>query len=52
MNRNLQYRSNDSIKVCKKDFCIEAKGKYADAIAITLMFAFVCIGIAAIAKAA
>ncbi|MFW5850989.1 MAG: hypothetical protein ACOCWB_02080 [Bacteroidota bacterium] len=47
--RNI-YVKKDAVKVCKKGVCVEAKGKYAEAITLSLVFTFVCIGIAALAK--
>lgn len=45
-------KNNHRIKVCQKDNCVEATGKYADAIAGALTFTLVSIGIAALVKAA
>ena len=44
------YIKKDAVKVCKKDLCIEAKGKFAEAITLSLVFTFVCVGIAALVK--
>lgn len=45
--RNI-YVKKDAVKVCKKDLCVEAKGKFAEAITFSLVFAFICVGIAAL----
>lgn len=45
-------KSNHRIKLCQKDNCVEATGKYADNIANALTFTFILIGIAAVVKAA
>ena len=47
--RNI-YVKKDVVKVCNKNLCIEAKGKFAEVITFSIAFAFICIGIAAIAK--
>lgn len=48
------YKYNDNrntVRVCKKDNCIEAKGKNADLIAGAAAVMLVFVGIAAIASA-
>lgn len=42
----------DQVRVCNRNFCIEAKGENAKMIAGAFAFMLVCIGIAALAKAA
>lgn len=44
------YIKKDAVKVCKKDFCFEAKGKFAEVITISVVFTFICVGIATLAK--
>jgi len=44
-------KNNHRIKVCQKDNCVEATGKYADAIAGALTFTLISIGIVALVKA-
>ena len=39
------------ISVCKGDVCLNAKGEYAEAIALAATFTVACIGVAAIVKA-
>lgn len=41
----------DKVRVCKKNVCVEARGKNAELIVGALAFAFICWGIAALAKA-
>ena len=41
----------DKVRVCKKDICVEARGKNAEIIVRAIAFAFICWGVAEIAKA-
>ena len=36
--------STDKVRVCKKDICVEARGRNAELIAGALVFAFICEG--------
>lgn len=45
-------KRNHKIKVCQKDNCVEATGKYADNIANAVTFMFILFGVAAVVKAA
>lgn len=46
------YQSADKVKVCKQDICVETQGDSARFIAGCVGFAFICIGVAALIKAA
>lgn len=41
----------NEIKICKADLCIDAKGKYADAIALVFILALILVGSATLIKA-
>lgn len=42
----------NNVKICKKDVCLEAKGKHADWIAAGALFLLLSLGAAALVKAA
>jgi hypothetical protein len=50
-NMNYKYsKDRNTVKVCKNDTCIEAKGKNADLLAGAVAVMLVFVGIAAIAS--
>jgi len=48
--KHFYLQEKDNVKVCKGDLCVEAKGELAEIIAISVAFAFICAGIAALVK--
>lgn len=40
----------DKVKVCKRDFCVEARGRNAELIVGAIVLAFVYIGVATLAR--
>ena len=42
---------SDKVKMCKRDVCVEARGKNAELIVSAISLAFICWGISAIIKA-
>lgn len=47
-----RYQQNlNSVKVCKQDLCVEAKGKNAEAIVTAVAFAAVLVGLGAFLRA-
>ena len=51
MNRHYSSKQN-TVKVCKRDTCVEAKGKHADQIAGAAVVMLLCLGFAAVISAA
>ncbi len=44
-------KNKDNIKLCKKDVCITATGKYADIISLVIVFSIIFVGITSFVKA-
>ncbi len=48
---NIQKTSNNQVQICKNDLCINAEGKYAEAISKAIIVMMLLYGAAALIKA-